>query len=137
MALSEQEQRALEEIERALTAEDPRLAKRASQGAGGTGFALNIQSVAIMLLGLCVLVGGVSLAQHSLWFVALSVLGFFIMFGGGLMAFKGGSAGSGRGKAKPSAKRGGPAGPASSTKGGKPGGVSDRMEESFRKRFEK
>ena len=44
-----------------------------------------------MLVGLCMLVGGVSLAQFSLWFVALSILGFFIMFAGGMMAFGGGS----------------------------------------------
>ena len=133
MALSEQEQRMLEEIERALIADDPRLAHRASKDSQGT-FAFNIQSGAIMLVGLCMLVGGVSLAQFSLWFVALSILGFFTMFAGGMMAFHrtGTRSKAAKGKGAGSAKVS-----AASSRAAKNGGIGDRMEDSFRKRFER
>lgn len=133
MALSEQEQRMLEEIERALIADDPRLASRAAKENDST-FSFSIQSIAIMLLGLCMLVGGVSLAQHSLWFVALSVLGFFVMFTGGLMAFNGSSKPA---RTPKKASRGGAKLQASTNKATKDGGIGDRMEDSFRKRFER
>lgn len=132
MALSEQEQRALEEIERALYAEDPRFAQRARKGAQESTFSLNIRSVALILLGLCAMIGGISLVQFSLWFVALSIVGFLIMFVGGLLAFRGGgSMTSGR---KVSTKAGGPG---RMSKAKSSGGFGDRMEESFRRRFER
>lgn len=132
VALSEQERRALEEIERALIAEDPRFAKRASRGGEETSFSLNIRSLALILLGLCFMVGGISLAQFSLWFVALSIVGFLIMFGGGLLAFQGESAprDKGVGSAR-EAKR------AEAKKVKSHGGLGDRMEDNFRRRFER
>lgn len=50
MALSEQEQRMLAEIERALIAEDPRLAKQASNN-GAQTISFNIRSIALIVLG--------------------------------------------------------------------------------------
>ena len=129
MALSEQERRMLQEIEQALIAEDPNLAKQASAPSGGQGgINIGIRSVAVVLLGLCVLIAGIAMSQTSLWFVALAAVGFFIMFGGGLLAFK-------SSPKRVSSQRG--SGSSSSTSGGgKSGGVADRMEDSFRKRFE-
>lgn len=129
MALSEQERRMLQEIEQALIAEDPNLAKQAADsGKERGGVNVGIRSVAVVLLGLCVLIAGIALSQNSLWFVVLAVAGFFIMFGGGLLAFRSsGSKGkSGKGRSAPSSPK----------NGGGNGGVADRMEDSFRKRFE-
>ncbi|MDN5724014.1 MAG: DUF3040 domain-containing protein [Corynebacterium sp.] len=130
MALSEQERRMLQEIEQALIAEDPSLAKQASGsggGQGGGGVTVGIRSVAVLLLGLCVLIAGIALSQNSLWFVAMAAVGFFIMFGGGLLAFRSGSSTSSSSR-KNSTESG--------RKDGGDGGVADRMEDSFRKRFE-
>lgn len=139
MALSEQEQQMLDEIERALIAEDPRLAKK-SQAGEASSFSFNIQSIALMFLGLSAMVGGISLAQFSLWFVALSVLGFFIMFAGGMLGFQNtgpatlGKGAKGSGRVKNAAGR---AGAASVQKQRKQGGLGDRMEDNFRRRFER
>lgn len=120
----------LQEIEQALIADDPNLAKQASGDAvTGGGFRISIRSVAVFLLGVCLLVAGIALSQNSLWFVALGAVGFLVMFGGGLLAFRGAdSASSGKGQ------KGGNSGGSSSDP--KNGGVADRMEDSFRKRFE-
>lgn len=131
MALSEQERRMLQEIEQALIADDPNLAKQASgEGVTGGGFSISIRSVAVFLVGVCLLIGGIALSQNSLWFVALAAVGFLVMFGGGLLAFRGtGSSASGSSNKGP-----GPGGSESAPP--KNGGVADRMEDSFRKRFE-
>ncbi|HIW96554.1 MAG TPA: DUF3040 domain-containing protein [Candidatus Corynebacterium gallistercoris] len=128
MALSEQEQRMLAEIEQALIAEDPRLAKQASRGdAGGVNF--TIQSVALIMLGLVGLIGGIALAQNSLWFVAVSVLGFLVMFAGGLLAFRsGGKAAAPRSTSSKNQRKAAIAGSG--------GGFGDKMEDKFRRRFE-
>ncbi|MCJ7858598.1 DUF3040 domain-containing protein [Corynebacterium kalidii] len=130
MALSEQERRMLQEIEQALIADDPNLARQAAgDGPVGGGFSIGIRSVAVFLLGVCLLVAGIALSQNSLWFVALGVIGFLVMFGGGLLAFRGAD-GAGSGSRNVGAASG------KSGSGAKTGGVADRMEDSFRKRFE-
>jgi hypothetical protein len=76
--LSENEQRLLEQMERALYAEDPKFAS-AMRGANrrpGAGRRLLLGGVSIVL-GLVVLVFGVSQKQ-----VLLGVLGFVLMLGG-------------------------------------------------------
>ena len=78
MPLSENEQRLLEQMERALYAEDPKFAS-AMRGANrrpGAGRRLLLGGVSIVL-GLVVLVFGVSQKQ-----VLLGVLGFVLMLGG-------------------------------------------------------
>lgn len=127
MALSEQEQRMLEEIEQALIADDPAFAERNRTVTPG-GVSVGIRSIAVFLLGLCVLIGGIALAQTSLWFVILGLVGFFIMFAGGLMAFRSGNKPGGKGSKK--ANGGGP------KASGNSGGIADRMENSFRRRFD-
>ena len=127
MALSEQEQRMLEEIEQALIADDPAFAERNRSMVSGE-VNVGIRSVAVFLLGLCVLVGGIALAQVSLWFILLGLVGFFIMFGGGLMAFRSGGASGGGASKRGQANR--------KKSSGSSGGLADRMEDSFRRRFD-
>ena len=75
--------------------------------------------------------GGIALAQQSLWFVSLSVLGFLVMFGSGVWML--------RGKSEDSLVAVGTHAPArghnkQSKKGGS--GVGNRLEDNFRRRFE-
>lgn len=81
MPLSEHEQRLLEQMERALHAEDPRLASTLRHG---SGLAVNgrrvVAGALATLLGLAGLLGGVA---SSL--VILGVFGFLIMLGGVLL----------------------------------------------------
>lgn len=130
MSLSEQEQRALREIEQSLLADDPKFGASVSgdsgfgvPGAGG----ITLRGVALAVVGLVMLVGGVALAQQSLWFVILSVVGFLVMFGAGVWMLKG------DGDASPSSLR--KSGADRARRGsGSPRG--SRMEENFRRRFE-
>jgi protein-S-isoprenylcysteine O-methyltransferase Ste14 len=89
MPLSEREQRLLDQIERALQAEDPKLvsALRAGGGGGPTRHRFT-EGVALLALGLVLLVLGVvttsfSSANTFLW---LSVVGFLLMLGGAVLA---------------------------------------------------
>ncbi|KQB85212.1 DUF3040 domain-containing protein [Corynebacterium oculi] len=130
MALSEQEQRALREIEQSLLAEDPGFGSSVTGGRGALGAAPGrvFRGIALGVLGLVMLIGGVALAQNSLWFIALSVAGFLLMFGAGVWVLRGsGAALPGRGMG----------GRAEST-GRRAGGstMASRMEEDFRRRFE-
>ena len=85
MPLSENEQRLLEQMERALYAEDPKFAS-AMRGANrrpGAGRRLFIGSLGIVL-GLVLLVFGVSRGSSPL--VVLAVVGFAMMLGGTVYA---------------------------------------------------
>lgn len=117
----------LEEIEQALIADDPAFAERNRSAASG-GVSVGIRSIAVFLVGLCVLIGGIALAQTSLWFIVLGLLGFLVMFAGGLMAFRSDGTASVGGP-----KRGRNSGSRAS---GGSGGITDRMEDSFRRRFD-
>ncbi len=123
MPLSEHEQRLLEQIERALYAEDP---KFASSVRGGrlrrTPRRRRVQGIVLFVLGLVLLVVGV--AVQALWLAGLpvvSVIGFLAMLGGALLAMTSGSGGKTEpnDKAEPDRNR-----------------FSSRMEERFRRRFE-
>lgn len=136
MALSEQEQRALREIEQSLMAEDPRFGEAVGvdqsdfSGGASTG-AFSLRGVALGLFGLLLLLGGVVLSEQSMWFIALSVVGFLVMFGAGIWMLRGGGkTKTGVKQAESSGRSARPSGAAS------PGGLSQRMEENFRKRFE-
>jgi hypothetical protein len=125
--LSEHEQRLLEQMERALYAEDPKFAsslRSASPRAGGRRAA--IVGVLAALLGVGLLVTG---AATSL--IAIGVLGFLVMLGGSFLVI---TALRPRSEAAAS-----PARPAASaktkSKSSKPG-FMDRVEERFRKRRE-
>lgn len=149
MPLSEHEQRMLDEIESALYAEDP---KFASAVRGRHVWAPNarrrLQAVVILLVGLALLIVGVAVNVPALrpgGFPVVSLIGFVIMFAGGVMVMLGTPWGR---HDAPAAAPGGADKPG--VKGGKPkmskagrgpkqkrqGSFTDRMEERFRKRFD-
>lgn len=128
MALSEQEQKLLREIEESLMADDPRfgstVASEPASGSTGAGFRPTMRSVALIVLGLVLLISGVALAAEGLWFIALSILGFVVMFIGGVWALR-----------APAQEK--PARPArNASPQPQRDGMSSRMEENFRRRFE-
>lgn len=130
MPLSEHEQRLLDQIERALYAEDP---KFASSVRGGRlrkpTRRRRLQGVLVFLLGLVLLVVGV--AVRALWlassFPVLSVVGFLLMLGGAVLAVTSVGANSANGA------QGGKNAPHQAQERG---GITGKMEERFRRRFE-
>lgn len=127
MSLSEQEQRALREIERSLLADDPKFGASVaadSTFSGGRGM-VTLRGVAIAVVGLILLIAGVALAQVSFWFIALSVVGFLVMLGAGVWMLRTPSSG-GSGEAEE--KRGG--------RQPRDGSSPSKLEENFRRRFE-
>jgi hypothetical protein len=138
--LSEHEQRMLDQIESALYAEDP---KFASSVRGGRMRAASskrrLQAGALFFLGLVLLVAGVALPFKPGGFPIISLLGFVVMFGAGvLFLMRGSKKGlsavpdeAGRpAKGSVAGKR------ADGRKGGSSGGFSLRMEDRFKRRFE-
>src|ERR1700709_1513867 len=86
--LSEHEQRLLEQIERALYAEDPKFASSVSGGRmSKPARRRRIQGALLFVVGLVLLVAGV--AVQSLWIgdvPVVSIVGFLAMLGGALLA---------------------------------------------------
>ncbi len=132
MPLSEHEQRLLDQIESALYAEDPKFASNVRGARVRTATRRRrLQAVALFVLGLVTLVAGVALQFAELGKVAVSVLGFLMMFGAAVVLVTG---------------RGGPGGPSGSSnaanspagdgKAKPPDGFSARMEERFKRRFD-
>ena len=137
MALSEHEQRTLDEIESALYADDPTFGssvrKNFDVSSEPGGFAINARSIALLLVGVLLLLGGMMGSQVSIWLIALSVVGFVAIVGAGVMMFSAQRAQTNVVKMSSASRRG----PGST--GGKKsrdGGFGDRMEDSFRRRFE-
>jgi hypothetical protein len=131
MPLSEHEQRLLDQIERALYAEDPKFAstvrgarlRRPSRRRRVQGIALFVLGVALLLLG--VMFPLIKLASVPV----VSVLGFLVMFFGAVITWtslRHGDAAEGEAE--------GPSSPGSP--GDKKGGFSQRMEDRFRRRFD-
>ena len=125
MPLSEHEQRLLDQIERALYAEDPKFVSTVRGGRlRRPTRRRRLQGVAVFALGIVLLVLG--LAVRALWiadnFPVLSVIGFLVMLTGAVMAVT--SVGS-KGQ-QAAAKRG------EQDKNR----FTGRMEERFRRRFE-
>ncbi|QBJ94878.1 DUF3040 domain-containing protein [Rhodococcus sp. ABRD24] len=144
MPLSEHEQRMLDQIESALYAEDP---KFASTVRGGRIRAVSskrrLQAVALFVLGLVLLIAGVALPVKLGDFPIISLVGFVVMFGAGVLFLLGGGkphlAAVPDGDNSPPAEGSGSRGSHSrKSHGGKKsgGGFSSRMEDRFRKRFE-
>jgi len=139
--LSEHEQRMLEQIESALYAEDPKFAStvRGSR----LGIASNrrrFQAGALFVLGLTLLIAGVALPLKPGGFPVISLLGFLVMFGAGVLLLVGGRgrAASHSGSAGADAPKGGSASSRDRKHSQKKqsGGFTHRMEERFRRRFE-
>lgn len=128
MPLSEHEQRMLDEIESALYAEDPKFVSSVSkQRVGRPGARRQWQAALLFIVGLALLVGGLMVDVQIGELKILSLVGFFVMFAGGLLLVlspRGGSASAG------SAKRG-------SKKSTGKGSLSSRMEDRFNRRFDR
>lgn len=130
MALSEQEQQALREIERSLMNDDPKFGAAVSGDGfgGGAGGSLTLRGVAVIVIGLVMLVSGVALSQMSLWFVVLSIAGFLVMLAGALWML--------RSAPSEGVKLQGARSAAGQAKLKNGNGFTNRMEDNFRKRFE-
>ncbi|MBT0565271.1 DUF3040 domain-containing protein [Williamsia sp. CHRR-6] len=131
MPLSEHEQRMLEQIENALYAEDPKFAssvRRRRIGRGGSTARRRLQAAAVFAIGLALLIGGLIIDVTIGGFPIVSLVGFLVMFGAGLMALSGG--GSAPAAAAASGEQSSRSGRGSSRS------FSQRMEERFNRRFE-
>jgi Protein of unknown function (DUF3040) len=87
--LSEHEQRALEQIERALYAEDPKFAHswRAKADVRSVRRARIVRGVAAVVIGLGLLLGGVVVqGNNTVLGIVLGVVGFLLMLGGAWLA---------------------------------------------------
>ncbi|MGH3935674.1 MAG: DUF3040 domain-containing protein [Pseudonocardiaceae bacterium] len=128
MPLSEHEQRLLDQIERALYAEDPKFASNVRGARMRNRYhRRRIQGIALFVLGLLLLVVGVMLPFRPVGIPVVSVLGFLVMFAGAVVAiFSRRGAGEGRGGAAPDR----------SAAGQSRGNLAQRMEQRFRRRFE-
>jgi len=124
--LSEHEQRALEQIERALYAEDPKFAHswRAKADVHSVRRARIVRGIAGVLVGLGLLLGGVVLqGSNTVLGVVLGVVGFLLMLGGAWLALST--------RQRPSTQ----AGTATAGRPGEPKmSVLERLEERFQRR---
>jgi hypothetical protein len=132
MPLSEHEQRLLDQIERALYAEDPKFASTV-RGARlrRPSRRRRLQGIALFVLGVALLVLGVVLPLKPGGVPVVSLLGFLAMFFGALLtltAIRNGDQGE-----EGSDESGGGGGGASKVR---KSSFSQRMEERFRKRFD-
>jgi len=126
MPLSEHEQRLLEQIERALYAEDPKFASAVRGGRmRRPSRRRRLQGAALFLAGLVLLIVGVIVPLRLFEIPVLSVFGFLVMFAGATLAVLGGRRGAG-------AQRGADG----ERSGAGPNSFTQRMEDRFRRRFE-
>ncbi|MGO4616508.1 DUF3040 domain-containing protein [Nocardia sp. 2YAB30] len=139
MPLSEHEQRMLEQIESALYAEDPKFASSVRGGRlRSTSSRRRLQAAALFVLGLFLLVAGIAAPVKPGGFPIISLIGFIVMFGAGVLLLLGSSKSTAKNdRSGGDAASGGPGG-GSSGRGRqrKSGGFSERMEDRFRRRFE-
>ncbi|RJO69130.1 DUF3040 domain-containing protein [Nocardia panacis] len=142
MPLSEHEQRMLEQIESALYAEDPKFASSVRGGRlRSTSSRRRLQAAAMFVFGLFLLVAGIAAPVKPGGFPIISLIGFIVMFGAGVLLLVGGAKGMARGAGRGGDAHKQPGGPSGGGSGGpgrqrKAGGFSERMEDRFRRRFE-
>lgn len=122
MPLSEHEQRLLDQIERALIAEDPKFASTVRAGRPRPTRRRRAQGAALFVVGLVLLVAGVIFFSKATPFLALSVLGFLAMLGGAVLAITSVGASS--------------SAPAKGNEQDSKSRFGGKMEERFRRRFE-
>ncbi|WP_327140970.1 DUF3040 domain-containing protein [Nocardia sp. NBC_01327] len=137
MPLSEHEQRMLEQIESALYAEDPKFASTVRGGRlrSATG-RRRLQSAALFVLGLFLLVAGIAAPIKLGDFPIISLIGFIVMFGAGVLLLSGGRGMTSQGGRGSEAHPAAGANPGGRGRQKKSGGFSSRMEDRFRRRFE-
>lgn len=140
MPLSEHEQRMLEQIENALYAEDPKFASSVkSRQLGKPNGRRTLQALAVFVVGLVLLVGGLVIDVTIGGFPIISLIGFLVMFGAGLIALLSGGSDTAPSGSSGSSGSGGSGGSSGRGKGQRSGGksnLSSRMEERFNRRFE-
>lgn len=102
MALSEHEQRLLDEMERGLYQSEADVMQTASGSRRRVNYRSLVLGIILALVGIGVLVGGV--AAQQLW---LGLIGFAAMLGGVLLMFTPGAADSAEPSARPTGKSGG------------------------------
>jgi hypothetical protein len=132
--LSEHEQRLLEQIERALVDDDPKFASSVRTGDRRLKARRRMQIGGLLfIVGLGTLVGGGAVAQS----VILGVLGFLVMFSGGVLVVLNYKAATGAVEAG-GAPAGGPAGPSRGGRGksARRQPLKNRLEERFRRRYD-
>ncbi|SDH77753.1 Protein of unknown function [Actinokineospora alba] len=132
MPLSEHEQRLLDQIERALYAEDPKFASTV-RGARlrKPSRRRRLQGIALFVLGVALLVVGVMVPFKPADIPVVSLLGFLVMFVGALLTLTalrhGGDAASEEGEGQR---------PPGGESAHRRSSFSQRMEERFKKRFD-
>ncbi|MEV4646483.1 DUF3040 domain-containing protein [Saccharopolyspora sp. NPDC049426] len=138
MPLSEHEQRQLEQIERALYAEDPKFASTVRGGRlQRPSRRRRLQGIAVFVLGLALLVvGAVIPALRPAEIPVLSVVGFLVMFGGAVIVLSALRGGGDDAEATDDKSGGGDKPKRGSGRASGRGSLAQRMEERFRKRFE-
>ncbi len=138
MPLSEHEQRQLEQIERALYAEDPKFASTVRGGRlQRPSRRRRLQGIAVFVLGLALLVvGAVIPALRPAEIPVLSVVGFLVMFGGAVIVLSALRGGGDDAEATDDNSGGGEKPKRGSGRASGRGSLAQRMEERFRKRFE-
>ena len=130
MPLSEHEQRLLEQMEKALYAEDPKFATslRSTSGVASRGrAALGVLGV---LAGLGVLLAGMAMALPF-----LGVFGFVVMLGGAVLTYFAFTRGGGAAPESAGTETSAPSAP-KQQQPPRSSGFMDRMEERWRKRAE-
>lgn len=139
MPLSEHEQQLLDQIEQALYAEDPKFASTVR------GSRLRrrprrkrLQGIALFVLGVVLLVGGLILPVKLAGIPIISVVGFLLWFFGAVLLWSSFRGGEGSEEPTASGKDPGDGGDGKAGKDGKPkrNSLADRMEQRLRKRFE-
>ncbi|KAA5831122.1 DUF3040 domain-containing protein [Saccharopolyspora hirsuta] len=138
MPLSEHEQRQLEQIERALYAEDPKFASTVRGGRlHRPSRRRRLQGIAVFVLGLALLViGAVIPALRPADIPVLSVVGFLVMFGGAVIVLSAMRGGGDDIESGPEDGGGGRPKRGSTNRNTGRSSFAQRMEERFRKRFE-
>jgi uncharacterized membrane protein len=128
MPLSEHEQRLLDQIERALYAEDPKFASNVrGVRLRSLSHRRRIQGIVLFALGLLLLVAGVVLPVRPIGIPVISVFGFLVMFAGAVVAIFSQRTGG-------ESRRAGSSERFSSAEGRS--SLAQRMEQRFRRRFE-
>lgn len=136
MPLSEHEQRLLDQIERALYAEDPKFASTVRGGRlRRPSRRRRLQGAIVLALGLVLLVLGVVIPVRPADIPVVSVVGFLVMFAGGMLVMF--SMRSSTEDATPESKDSGGGSTGRKKKGDRKGSFAQRMEERFRRRFER
>ncbi|MBW3086122.1 hypothetical protein KEM60_02333 [Austwickia sp. TVS 96-490-7B] len=126
MPLSEHEQKLLDQMERALYAEDPSFASQMKGRGGPTSRTRHILGGVAAILGLALVVVGVSMAS-----IPLGVLGFAVMIGGVIWALTPSASGT-AGRQAPAGNR--QPRPSQSRKQRPGGNFMGRMEQRWEKR---